>query len=68
MPGIDVHHLRSMENASTSPATLRNRIGEVILHSSVARVRVEALNPETGDYRVVLQGTLDRDTAIFEEK
>jgi hypothetical protein len=63
---IHVHNLRSLENAPTSPARLRTRIGEVILHSSVARAKVEALNPETGEYRVVLQGTLDRDDFEFE--
>jgi hypothetical protein len=63
---IHVHNLRSLENAPTSPARLRTKIGEVILHSAVARAKVEALNPETGEYRVVLQGTLDRDDSEFE--
>ena len=58
---INVHNLRSLELAPTSPARLRTKIGEVILHSAVARAKVEALNPETGEYRVVLQGTLDRE-------
>jgi hypothetical protein len=66
MSKIHVHNLRSLENAPTSPARLRNKIGEVILHSAVARAKVEALNPETGEYRVVLQGTLDRDDFEFE--
>jgi len=64
---IHVHHLRSLENAPTSPASLRTKIGEVILHSAVARAKVEALNPETGEYRVVLQGTLDRENFDFED-
>jgi hypothetical protein len=66
MSKIHVHNLRSLENAPTSPARLRTKIGEVILHSAVARAKVEALNPETGEYRVVLQGTLDRDDSEFE--
>jgi hypothetical protein len=61
MSKINLHNLRSLEFAPTSPARLRNKIGEVILHSAVARAKVEALNPETGEYRVVLQGTLDRE-------
>ena len=51
-----------------APASLRAKIGEMILNSTVARARVEALNPETGEYRVVLQGTLDREDTKFEEK
>lgn len=62
-----VHDFKSIENAPTSPAVLRSRIGDMILHSTVARAKVEALNPETGEYRVVLQGTLDKDESRWEE-
>jgi hypothetical protein len=60
--------IRLIETAPTSPASLRSKIGEMILNSTVARAKVEALNPETGEYRVVLQGTLDREDTKFEEK
>ena len=63
-----IQDFRSIENAPTSPAILRTKIGEMILHSTVARAKVEALNPETGEYRVVLQGTLDKDETKWEEK
>ncbi len=63
-----VHDLKSLENAPTSPASLRTKIGEMIIHSTTARARVEAINPETGEYRVVLQGTLDKEETKFEEK
>lgn len=66
MSRISVHNLRSLEFAPTSPARLRTKIGDVILHSAVARAKVEALNPETGEYRVVLQGTLDREDSEME--
>jgi hypothetical protein len=58
---------RSIENTPTSPATLRSKISEVILSSTHARARVESLNPETGEYRVVLQGTLDRESSKFDD-
>jgi hypothetical protein len=58
---------KTIENTPTSPATLRSKIGEVILSSTHARAKVEAMNPETGEYRVVLQGTLDRETTKFDE-
>jgi len=49
MSKIHIHNLRSLENAPTSPARLRTKIGEVILHSAVASAKVEVLNPETGE-------------------
>ncbi|HZE89539.1 MAG TPA: hypothetical protein VE404_08330 [Verrucomicrobiae bacterium] len=58
---------RTIENAPTSPATLRSKIGEVILSSTHAKCRVESINPETGEYRIILQGTLDREMTRFDE-
>lgn len=58
---------RSLEHTPTSPATLRRKLGEVILSSTHARAKVEAMNPETGEYRVVLQGTLDQEITRFED-
>ena len=59
--------IKTIEIAPTSPAMLRNKIGDMILHSTVARAKVEAINPDTGEYRVVLQGTLDREESKWEE-
>jgi hypothetical protein len=56
-----VHDFKSIENVPISPAVLRSRIGEMILQSTVARAKLETLNPETGEYRVVLQGTLEKE-------
>ncbi len=68
MPRFSVQDFRSIENTPTSTALLRAKIGEMISHSTVSRAKVEALNPETGEYRVVLQGTLDREETKWEEK
>ncbi len=59
--------LKTIERAPTSPASLRAKLSEVILSSTNARARVEAINLDTGEYRVVLQGTLDRETSRFSE-
>ena len=59
--------LKSIEYAPTSPATLRSKIAEVILSSTHAKCKVESINPDTGEYRVVLQGTLDREATRFTE-
>ena len=61
MARFHVHDVRSLENAPASPASLRSKIGEMILNSANPRARVESLNTETGEYRVVLQGTLVRE-------
>ncbi len=59
--------LKSIERAPTSPATLRSKISEVILNSTHAKCRVDSLNPDTGEYRIVLQGTLDREVTHSSE-
>ena len=68
MAKFHVTDVRSIENAPTSPASLRSKIGEMILNSKHARAKVEALKPETGEYRIVIQGTLDTEETKFEEK
>ena len=68
MPRFNIQDFRTIESVPTSPAMLRAKIGEMILHSTVSRARVETLNQETGEYRVVLQGTLDKEEAKWEEK
>lgn len=59
--------LRSIERAPTSPSSLRSKISEVILSSTHAKCRVDSVNPETGEYRIVLQGTLDREASKFSD-
>ena len=68
MARFSVYELRTIEHSPVSPANLRSKIGEMIVNSTIARARVEALNPDTGEYRVVLQGTLDREESRPEEK
>ncbi len=65
MARFRVDDLKTIEHTPTSPSTLRAKISEVILSSTHAKARVESINPETGEYRVVLQGTLDRENSKF---
>jgi hypothetical protein len=60
--------LSSLEKSPTSPLTLRNKIGEMLFNSTQAVATVEVVNKETGEYRVVLQGTLDTEENRFEER
>jgi len=67
MPRFRIHDINSIERAPTSPASLRGKLSEMIMSSVNARAKVELCNPETGEYRIVLQGTLDKDETKFDE-
>lgn len=60
MPRFHIHDLQTLEAAPTSPGGLRSKVGELIVGSTMCSAKVEAINPKTGEYRVVLQGTLDQ--------
>ncbi len=51
--------ISSLEISPTSPATLRSKLAEILINSISATARVERVNQETGEYRVVLHGLLD---------
>jgi hypothetical protein len=54
----DIH---TVEKAPTSPSRLQWKLSEVLYNSAACRCKVESINPTTGEYRIVLQGTLDVD-------
>ena len=66
MARFKINDLHAIENSPTSPGSLRSKVGEMILSSTVCRAKVEAVNPETGEYRLVLQGTLDKEENKWE--
>lgn len=55
-----------LETAPTSAAALRTKIGEMLASSTSARVRVESANPQTGEYHIVLHGTIDIEKTPFD--
>ena len=59
MSQFRLQDISTLETSPTSPAALRAKIGELIIHSVNAAAQVEMINRESGEYRVVLQGTLD---------
>lgn len=67
MARFKVDDLRSIERTPTSPATLRNKLGELLISSINCTAKVEGLNLETGEYRIVLQGSLDKEDCKFDE-
>ncbi len=66
MSRFKMEDLTMLETSPTSPATLRTKIGELLVHSVSAAARVEMVNKETGEYTVALVGTLDREDPALE--
>lgn len=66
MARFNVDDFPLLEISPTSAAGLRNKLGEMLVSSTSARVRVESVNPQTGEYRVVLHGTLDLEKSQFD--
>jgi hypothetical protein len=66
MPRIRPTDLGIIERSPTSPAALSSGLWEVLRNSVAARAKVDSYNYETGEYRVVLQGTLDLEETKFE--
>ncbi len=56
-----------LKTSPTSASALRAKLGEMLLSSTSARVKVESANTRTGEYRIVVQGTLDLEKMPFEE-
>jgi hypothetical protein len=67
MARFRIQDIRTMENAPTSPGGLKNKFSELIYSSTKAMAKVDSINPETGEYRIVLQGTLDKEETRFDE-
>jgi len=66
MSRFRISDLKGLEHSPTSPNVMRSKVGEMILNSTVCRAKVEVINPETGEYRIVLQGSLDKEESKFE--
>jgi len=67
MARFRIRDLRTIENAPTSPGTLKNKLGEMLVSSINATARLDTVNPETGEYRIVLQGVLDQEESRFDD-
>ena len=60
--------LAMLETAPTSPATLTEKLGELLSQSLSSAARVETLDGATGEYRVTLRGILDQDEGLPERE
>jgi hypothetical protein len=61
MASFKIQEVRGLEAASTNPTQLKTKVGDMILSSTDVHAKVESLNDETGEYRLVLQGTLHKE-------
>ena len=68
MARFRVQDIKTIENSPTAPGTLKNKLGEMLFSSINATAKVEGLNLETGEYRIILQGTIDKEETKFDEK
>lgn len=59
MPQYSIEDLAVIGRTPASPRALSDQLWGVLSHSVVARVHVDSCDRETGDYRVVLQGTFE---------
>lgn len=57
-----IQDIRSLEVSPAVPAQLSTKVGEMIRNSKHIVAKVETVNNETGEYRLVLQGTLSKET------
>jgi hypothetical protein len=48
-----------MERTPSSPASLQWKLSDLLYNSTTCRAKVDSVNQTTGEYRIVLQGTLD---------
>ncbi len=61
MNKFSYNDFRMLEKCPTSPKTLQWGISNLVFCSVNTKAKVETCNPETGEYRIVLHGTLDMD-------
>ena len=61
MTRFNFSDFRWFERTPSSPQALNGNISNLLYSSVSCRAKVESCNTETGEYRIVLQGTLDMD-------
>jgi hypothetical protein len=61
MTRFNFNDFRHFERTPTSPHALNWNVSNLLYSSVSCRAKVESWNNETGEYRIVLTGTLDMD-------
>lgn len=59
MPNFNPSQVKSIESTpANNPKAMHQALGNIVLGSATCRCKVENVNPNTGEYRIVLTGTL----------
>ena len=53
----NINEINTIERTPASPASLQSKFSDILYNSTNCRCKVESVNPTTGEYRIVLQGT-----------
>lgn len=56
-----INDITWIERTPVSPASLQQKFTDIFYNSTNCRCRVDSVNPQTGEYRIVLQGTFCKD-------
>jgi hypothetical protein len=59
MKTFTYNDFRFLEKVPNSPKNMQWGISNLVYCSVNTKAKVESCNPETGEYRIILQGTLD---------
>jgi hypothetical protein len=66
MSKFNMEDFECLERWPTSPGNLRNKVSQMLLNSHNANCKVDAVNRMTGEYRIVIQGMLDKDESKWD--
>lgn len=59
MSKINIEELEKLHSPYISSMTLKQHIIEMLANSTQCKAIIESINHDTGEYRIVLQGTLE---------
>ena len=57
MPNINPNQIRQIESTPPNPKAMYSALGNIVNNSSTCRAKVESVDANTGEYRIVLTGT-----------
>ena len=61
MQKFTVRDFSMFEKTPISPTEISDRISNLMICTTNVKTQVESINEKTGEYRIVLQGTLNTD-------
>ena len=66
MARFRIQDINTLEETPTSADTLSKKLGAMLVSSVDMTATVEGMNRSTGEYRIVLQGKLDKEDSKFD--